>query len=94
MGKHEKVLRFFGWYREHRAKMVAAQHPGIKDETLIEKRILRGINSHPEYMNLAQAWRATGLPPSIMEMESVMENEEAETENLKAQNRHMYYMFK
>lgn len=74
--------------------MVAAQYPVIENESMTAKWILRGLKSHPDYMNIAQAWRVTEFPPSVLEMEAVMENEEAEVDNKKAQNRQMYSMFK
>lgn len=68
MGKHEKVYRYFNWNREHRAKMIAAQYPGIENEGMTAKWVLRGIKAHPDYMSLAQAWRVTGAPPTLSEM--------------------------
>lgn len=43
MGKRENFSRFFTWHREHRYKMVAAQFPGIEDEEITAKWILRRI---------------------------------------------------
>lgn len=47
IGINERVQKFFKWHRDMRAQMIAEQYPGIEDENMTVKWILRGIKAHP-----------------------------------------------
>lgn len=94
MGDIERVHNFIKWHRGIRAQIIEAQLPGVEEEATSIKWIIRGIATHQHYDQLESAWRDTGSPSSISELEAIMLNEKAEVDRQKKMDKQMQNMLK